>query len=997
MYMRNIALLVCGVLLALTASAQVPEEAEKALLRGRQLYEFGRWSDARHAFREAQQRTPQGAEAQREEIDYYLSALSVELGAEDVDRVLEEFMRRCPNSTFGNQVRYALGSYYCAEGDMQKARHYFSQCAYAALSNAEQERYNIRMGYVAFTEGNFREAYAYFDRIEARSELSDHATYYRAYIDYVEGRNAEAKRRFTQLKSSSAYGELVPYYLLQIEFREGNYRYVVEHGEALAAKAVPERRAELERVMAESWFHLDDYNRTLHHLEGYTQAGGKLDRDGAYLRGFSLYRLTRYAEAEPWLRQACGPQDALTQNASYHLADCYLRLGRKEQAQQAFAMATDHTLDKTIAEDALFNCAKLQYELGGGLFNGAINLLNRYLKMYPRSSRREEAHTLLIAAYYNSRDYDAAYRAIKAMPSADAELRTALQKITYFRALEAYKAGQMSAARSALNESVQLGVSPRYTALSQFWQGEIAYSEGDFGLAETKFDSFLKRAPRSEREYALAWYNLGYTHFQREQMPKAEEAFKQFVALYATRDHYRGDALNRLGDVAYSERRFDDALIRYNQSIAVGGTPQHYAAYKRAITLGILGRTSEKQQALQQIVQRGVGDHLEEAHYELARTCIVQEKYSEGAAHLERFVKRYPASSRRAQAYADLGLSYLNMGQKERSLAAYNEVVRSAPQSAEAREAMQGIRDLYVSEGNVDGYFAYAERVGVETDLSALARDSLSFAAAQTLYLKDDRATDAERSLRSYLKSYPNGSYRVDALYYLSMLYLQRENNTGAIEILTELTNMGNNQYTVESLKQLTKLTTEEGRHAEAAAAYRKLYDVVTVPAEREAAMTGYVRMTIVTADREAIATMAADVVSKEDAGVTATREAKFAWAEQMREEGRAEAAMLLYRQLSTEVRTTEGSAAAYYVIEHDYANGTGNLDAVEQAIFAYSEQGPKSYFLAKAYLLLGDLYLKKNDLFQARATFQSIVDGYSPQDDGIVEEARQRIANLSE
>lgn len=995
--MRKIALWVLGLMIALTASARVTDEAEKALLRGRQLYEFGRWSDARQAFRKAQALTAPSEEAQREEIDYYLAALSVELGAEEADRALEEFMCRYPNSTYGNKVRYALGSYYCAEGDLAKARRYFSECAYAGLSSHEQERYNIRMGYVAFSEGNLREAYGYFDRIDPTSELADHATYYRAYIDYVEGRNAEAKRRFTQLLSSSAYGELAPYYLLQIEFREGNYRYVVEHGEALAAKAVPERRAELERVLAESWFHLDDYNRTLHHLEEYTGAGGELDRDGAYLKGFSLYRLARYAEAEPWLRKACGPQDALTQNASYHLADCYLRLGRKEQAQQAFAMATDHRLDATIAEDALFNCAKLQYELGGGLFNGAINLLNRYLKMYPQSARRDEAHTLLVAAYYNSRDYDAAYRAIKAMPEADAELRTVMQKISYFRALEAYKAGQMSAARAALNESVQLGVSPRYTALSQFWQGEIAFAEGDFALAESKFSGYLKRAPRAEREYALAWYNLGYCHFQREQMADAETAFKQFIASYATRDSYRGDALNRLGDVAYSERRFEDALIRYNQSIAVGGTTQHYATYKRAITLGIVGRTGEKQQALQQIVQGGVGDHLEEAHYELARTCIVQEKYSEGAAHLERFVKRYPASSRRAQAYADLGLAYLNMGQKERSLAAYHEVVSSAPQSAEAREAMQGIRDLYVSEGNVDGYFAYAERAGVETDLSALARDSLSFAAAQTLYLGENRAEDAERSLRSYLKSYPNGSYRVDALYYLSSLYLRRANKQDAIESLTELTSLGNHQYSVESLKQLANLTTEEGRYAEAAAAYRKLYDVVTAPSEREAAMTGYVRSTIVTADREAIAAMAADVVAKEDAGETATREAKFAWAEQMREEGRTEAAQLLYRQLSGEVRTTEGSAAAYYVIEHDYADGAGNLDAVEQAIFTYSEQGPKSYFLAKAYLLLGDLYLKKNDLFQARATFQSIVDGYSPQDDGIVEEARSRIANLSE
>ena len=84
-------------------------------------------------------------------------------------------------------------------------------------------------------------------------------------------------------------------------------------------------------------------------------------------------------------------------------------------------------------------------------------------------------------------------------------------------------------------------------------------------------------------------------------------------------------------------------------------------------------------------------------------------------------------------------------------------------------------------------------------------------------------------------------------------------------------------------------------------------------------------------------------------------------------------------------------------MIEHDFANGEGDLDAVEKAIFAYSERSPKAYYLAKAYLLLGDLYLKRNDMFQARATYQSVVDGYSPQDDGIVEEARQRIEKMSE
>ena len=995
--MRKIALLVLASLFATTLSAQRLSEAEQWIERGRQLYESGRWSEARHALREAQQLTSADCVDDREAIDYYLAACAVELGSEDAAGALQEFMRRYPNSTFSNEVRFALGSYYCAESKMDEARRYFSQCSYKALSAHQKERYDIRMGYVAFTESNYREAYSYFERIDPKSSVADHATYYKSYIDYIEGRNDRAKRGFTALCNSSAYGELAPYYLLQIEFREGNYRYVVEHGEALAEKAVPERRAELERVMAESWFHLDDYRKTLTHLDSFVESGGRLDRDGNYLRGFSLYRLTRFEEAVPALRQACGPQDALTQNASYHLADCYLRLGDKEQARQAFAMATDDAFDPLIAEDALFNSAKLQYELGGGLFNGAINLLTRYLKQYPQSKRCDEARTLLIAAYYNSRDYDAAYRAIKAMPEADSELRSILQKIAYFRGLEAYRSGNIAAAHVALAESAALGVSPRYTALSRFWQGEIAYAEGDYVSAASKFESYLKTAPRTEREYALAWYNLGYCHFQRTAMSEAEQAFKQYISIATARSDYRGDALNRLGDAAYAGRRFDDALVRYNQSIALGVAGRDYAAYKRAITLGILGRTAEKEQALQQIVREGAGNYLEEAHYEWGRTCLQQEKYREGAATLERFVAQYPASPRCVQAYADLGLAYLNLGDKARSLAAYNRVVESSPQSSEAREAMQGIRDIYLSDGKVDDYFAYAERIGVESDLTAISRDSLSFAAAQKLYLAEGREEDAARSLRSYLKSYPKGAYRIDALYYYASLSLKAEQTEETIPALKELTSMGTNQYTVESLKQLAVLCVDANRSKEAAEAYRKLYEVVVNGADREAAMTGYVRQTIATGDREAIAAMAADVVSHDDAGQTATREAKYVWAEQMREEGRTEAAQLLYKQLADEVRSTEGSAAAYRVIEYDYTHENGTLDQIEQAVFAYAERGPKSYYLAKAYLLLGDLYVKKGDLFQARATYQSVADGYSPHDDGIVDEAKARIQNLSE
>ncbi|EKC62434.1 TPR domain-containing protein, partial [human gut metagenome] len=169
------------------------------------------------------------------------------------------------------------------------------------------------------------------------------------------------------------------------------------------------------------------------------------------------------------------------------------------------------------------------------------------------SPRVGEARTLLIAAYYNSRDYDAAYRAIRSMPTDDADIRAALQKITYFRGLEAYAAGDLAAARRYLEESAAVNVSPKYSALNSFWQGEIAFAEGDYPVAAAKYNAYLRRAPRDAREYAMAWYNLGYCAFDKEEMAQARSSFDKFLQVYTPRDRYRADAWNRLGDVDYAE------------------------------------------------------------------------------------------------------------------------------------------------------------------------------------------------------------------------------------------------------------------------------------------------------------------------------------------------------------------------------------------------------------------------------------------------------------
>jgi TolA-binding protein len=104
---------------------------------------------------------------------------------------------------------------------------------------------------------------------------------------------------------------------------------------------------------------------------------------------------------------------------------------------------------------------------------------------------------------------------------------------------------------------------------------------------------------------------------------------------------------------------------------------------------------------------------------------------------------------------------------------------------------------------------------------------------------------------------------------------------------------------------------------------------------------------------------------------------------------------MDIFKMLSGEVKSAEGAEARYRMIEAEYK--AGNLQKAEDMVYAFSDsKTPQNYWLAKSFILLGDIYLSRDDAFQARATYQSVVDGYSPSDDGIVDEAKAKIAKMN-
>jgi hypothetical protein len=102
--------------------------------------------------------------------------------------------------------------------------------------------------------------------------------------------------------------------------------------------------------------------------------------------------------------------------------------------------------------------------------------------------------------------------------------------------------------------------------------------------------------------------------------------------------------------------------------------------------------------------------------------------------------------------------------------------------------------------------------------------------------------------------------------------------------------------------------------------------------------------------------------------------------------------AYAIYKELSADVSDAAGAESAYRIIEDTFAKG----NYLECENLVYDMAGtPHSYWLAKAFIVLGDVFVKRNEKFQARATYRSIVDGYTPADDGIVAETLARIDEL--
>ena len=133
-----------------------------------------------------------------------------------------------------------------------------------------------------------------------------------------------------------------------------------------------------------------------------------------------------YAKSAAELERLIEQGDVYSQSGNYTLGDVFLKMNNKQSARNAFLAASKLTYDKQLQEDALYQYAKLSYELD---FNTeALAATRLYLKNYPRSRRNDEVKILLGEELLNSRNYKEAVEILEPIPNKSESAQIAYQK-----------------------------------------------------------------------------------------------------------------------------------------------------------------------------------------------------------------------------------------------------------------------------------------------------------------------------------------------------------------------------------------------------------------------------------------------------------------------------------------------------------------------------------------------------------------------------------------
>ena len=913
------------------------------------------------------------------------------------EAVMNQFMDENPHSVVIPQIVYAHGLNRFDDQDYVVASECFNSLSASDLYKSQVDEFLFKKAYSALENRQLDDALLRFTELERRpvTDFTAPARYAIGYINYEKEDFREALEWFEKASTDSRFTEIANYYIMECRFMLKDYRYVSANGDAMYEAVPDDRKPHLARIISEAWLVLGDADNARRYYElGVSKGDSPDSRTDWFYSGSVLYAVKDYEGAIRSFSNMTERMDSLGQVANYHLGYSYIQTRNKVAALEAFRDAAQVWYDEKIAEDAFFNWAKLAFDI-----NSDTSVFNDYIRKYPAKEQEDRINSYIAVAALHDRDYEGAVNAYDKIDELDEDMVLNYMKANYLRAEQLVGSGSYRLAIPCLKAAAYYSErGSRFNQLSRYWLAESYYRNDQYDDAIGVFtDLYNTSALYGQQESYLIPYNIAYCHYKKGDYNSALRWFDEYLKEAET--EFRKEALVRRADCFFIAKKYKEACAAYDLVLDdYFNANDIYPYYQAALSYGLARKMPEKIELLSNVMGASPdAEFYPEALFELGRSYVAEENDEKAFECFTKLSEVVKDSTFVARAYVEMGSLARNQSQYNEALGYYKKVVEEMPLSGYAEDALAAIESIYQTRNEPEEYIAYIDMIGKGATKTEDEKENMLFNAAEQIYLSENYQK-ALVSLQSFLDKYPDGQNAYKADFYMAESYRNLAKYDQACDSYRRVIEKGEGSFVELSMLNFSDLSYRLERWEDAFGGYSSLYSSALLENNKSAAAVGMMRSAFKAHDWTESVRNSDRVLADSRADAHMKVEAQYVKAKSYLASSRRDEAYSIFNDLAKDVTSAYGAEAAYLLVLDSYDKG--EFEAVEEKVYAFSDAGSgQVYWLAKSFIILGDSFVERDELEQAKATFESIRDGYTPSGntDDVMDNVEMRLKKLDE
>lgn len=950
-------------------------EAERLYQKGTELIVHDNYGAARKVFSDfLDEASP--TDPRRSEAEYYVAFSALNLNHTDGEKLVDQYIKHYPSSPKAATAWYDLALFFYNDNKFSKASQYFRKVDFPALTQNQQSEGHFKWGYSYFNLKQLEPALEQFNFVKnQRNAYAPAANYYAGFIEYSQGDYTEALNDLKKAETNASYASIVPYLIANVYYKQKRYDDLLAYTASLKNKSGLQNAKEIEMLTAEAHYFKGDYARAAEAYEGFLEDNpGRAEGSLLFRAGYSNYALERTDKAIAYLSKSAASRDSVSYYASYYLGILYLKKGEKPLALNAFDYSRRVPNDNKLAEEGTFQFAKVSYDAGRP--DQAIDEFEKFLTTFPRSAHSNEVKELLAQAYVNGNNFHKAIEYIEALPSKNPQIQQAYQKATYLMGAELFNKNDYANAVLFFEKSLEYPREQTYVSLASFWAAESYSLLQRPSEAIRHYQKIVGGGNQADPELVTrARYGMGYAFYALEDYERALYNFKEFTNRSNRNTPNYVDGLIRLADCYYVSKQYDAALGSYGTARNLGSPDNDYILLQTGVIHGIKQNFSESRNQFTALIRNyPKSPYRDEALFQRAQFEIEQGNNQVAVEGLSQLIRESSHSKFLPYAYMRRASAHYNLKQYDRTISDYTTIIRQFPNHPVAQEVLLPLQDalaLAGRSGEFDNWLAQFKRANPENK----GLEVIEFETAKNAFF-DQQYPTAIVTLNTFINNYPQSSRLQEARYYVAESYYRMKDYTKALPIYETLMNDKNFSMGSRVVARAADIHFRMGSHREAIDRYRQLERLATNKSEQYNAWAGLMESFFLMSRYDSADAYARIILERGAVNAGGQNKASLFLGKSAFARGDFESAQDEFLNTLNTAQDEYGAEAKYllaeiFFLQKDYKKSYETLLGLTEDFSAYEE------WVGKAYLLMADNFLGMDQVFQARATLQSLVENF--------------------